>query len=223
MSKEAALGFNVYLITDGLLIDKSDIGVFFNKIEAALKGGVRCVQLREKGLCGAKLLKAAKGLRELCSRYEARLFINDRVDVALLSGADGVHLGTLSIKAGEVRAYLQESGSEALLIGVSTHNMEEAKEADRAGANFITFGPVFRTLSKAAYGAPVGLERLTEVTKRVDIPVFAIGGIDAVSIAEVKAHGAVGAAMISAILATEDIEKSASLIVREAGSKEAAL
>jgi len=223
MSKEAFVDFNLYLITEGLLIGAGDTRAFFKKIEEALKGGVRCVQLREKKLGGARLFEIAKGLRELTSRYKARLFINDRVDIALLSGADGVHLGTAGLKAGEVGSYLQESGFEALLIGVSTHNMAEAKEAELERADFITFGPVFRTPSKARYGEPCGLNKLREVTERVDIPVFAIGGINAVSIARVKACGAAGAAMISAILATEDIEKSALLTVGEVNAEETAL
>ena len=215
MTRGAPVDFNLYLITEGLLIDTSDTGAFFNKIEEALKGGVRAVQLREKKLSGARLLKVAKELRELTSRYKARLFINDRLDIALLSGADGVHLGTQGLSAAQVRAFLDLRG-EKLLIGVSTHGLKEAKEAERSGTDFITFGPVFRTPSKAAYGAPVGLDSLKEVTACLKKPIFAIGGINADRVKEVKARGAVGAAMISAILSAKDIEKSARAIIKEA-------
>jgi thiamine-phosphate pyrophosphorylase len=210
--------FRHYQITEGSLTDSSEpdeIEAFFGKLEVALKGGAAAIQLREKGLGGAKLLQVARGLRELTSRYGARLFINDRLDVALLSNADGLHLGTKGLTAAEVREWLKERNREALLIGVSTHSVEEAKEAERAGADFITFGPVFFTKSKAAYGAPVGLEKLREAKSEVSIPIFAIGGINEERIKEVKAHGAFGVAMISAILLAKDIEKSAKLIIDE--------
>lgn len=206
--------FNLYLITEGGLSNTSETGEFLGKIEDALKGGVKAIQLREKGLGGKRLLEVALELRELTSRYKAKLFINDRVDIALISGANGVHLPSSGFGAKEVRGLLG-SREEELLIGVSTHSLEEAKEAEREGANFITFGPVYETPSKAGYGEPVGIDKLAEVGRSIMTPVFAIGGIDKDKVCEVRARGADGAAMISAILGAPDIKDSAEKIIKE--------
>ncbi len=214
MNKDASLGFDLYLITEGGLSGTSETGKFLKSIEEALAGGVKAVQLREKGLGGKRLLEVAFALRELTSRYKAKLFINDRVDVAIISGADGVHLPSNGFDVKDVRGLLG-TREEELLIGVSTHSLEEAKDAEREGADFITFGPVFQTPSKARYGEPVGVERLTRVSRSIKIPIFAIGGINKERAGEVRAHGAHGAAMISAILGAPDIEESTARIIKE--------
>lgn len=213
--------FDLYLITDGALSDTSETGKFLKNIKKALAGGVKAIQLREKGLSGKRLLEVALELRELTSRYKAKLFINDRVDISLISGADGVHLPSSGVKAKDVRESLgsrgEELGSrgEGLLIGVSTHTLKEAQEAERACADFITFGPVFPTPSKACYGEPIGIEKLAEVSSIIKIPIFALGGINFKRAGEVRAAGAHGAAMISAILGAPDIEESAREIIEE--------
>ncbi|NOZ25590.1 MAG: thiamine phosphate synthase [Nitrospirae bacterium] len=183
---------------------------FYEGIEAALRGGVKAIQLREKDLTVRDLHSTACRLRDLTARYGARLFVNDRVDVALSVGADGVHLGGRSIPLRAVRKIAEEK----LLIGVSTHSIEEAVEAERYGADFITFGPVYETPSKRAYGPPVGVERLEAAAAKVSIPVFALGGVRLERIPELLKAGAAGVALISAILSSYDVEGEAARFVR---------
>lgn len=169
-------------------------------IEAALQGGVRAIQLREKDLCPAKMLDYAHQVRTLTRRYGARLLINDRVDIALAADADGVHLTEQSIDVSTARELL----GQTKLIGVSTHSLPTALSAAHSGADFITFSPIFHTLSKAAYGNPQGVERLREVCAAVNIPVFGLGGINPHNQVEVQQAGASGIALISAIFAAPD-------------------
>jgi thiamine-phosphate pyrophosphorylase len=142
-------------------------------------------------------------MRELTSRYGAKLIINDRVDIALAVDADGAHLGGESIPARAARKVL---GREKLL-GVSCHDRAGALAAQDDGADFITFGPVYYTPSKARYGEPVGIAALRETAEVLRIPVFALGGIKPGNVREVIAAGAHGIALISAIIAADDPEK----------------
>lgn len=195
--------FSLYLITDRKQLPAGDLCA---AVEGALRGGVRAVQLREKDLASRELYELALGLREITSRYGARLFINDRLDIALAAGADGVHLGESSLPVGRVRRI----AGEGILIGVSCHGLEGALAAQQEGADFITFSPVFFTPSKACYGEPVGVERLAEACRLLRIPVFALGGIKADNVHAVLKLGARGVALISAILAAGDPEAAAS-------------
>jgi thiamine-phosphate pyrophosphorylase len=195
------IDFNLYLITDRKLVTRNSS--FVTAVTQALKGGVTAVQLREKDLEARELLKLAYKMRELTNKYDVKLFINDRFDIALAVGADGVHLTQNSIPADAVKKVVKNR----LLIGVSTHSLKEAKEAEKKGADFITLGPVYKTPSKLKYGAPLGLNRLENVCKEMNIPVFALGGVKAENIDEVKKSGAYGAAMISEILCANDIKK----------------
>jgi thiamine-phosphate pyrophosphorylase len=166
----------------------------------ALRGGLRAVQLREKDLAAGQLFELAVQLRLLTREYGARLLINDRIDVALAVAADGVHLGKAGLPVYEARRIL---GGERL-IGYSAHSADEALQAQKDGADFVTIGPVYHTPSKAQYGDPPGLRALAETARRVSIPVFALGGVRPPSIAEVLAAGAHGVALISAIMAAPD-------------------
>ena len=179
-------------------------------LEQALDGGVRAVQLREKELGGRELFFLAEKLKTLCDRYHASLFINDRVDVALGVDADGVQLGSASMPTEAVRELL----GEKKLIGVSTHSLREAQEAVRQGADFILFGPVYFTSSKTAYGKPQGVGRLKEVVEKISLPVYAIGGIKTENIAEVKATGIRGIALISAIISAIEPRGAAQEILK---------
>lgn len=169
-------------------------------MEAALQGGVRALQLREKDLSPAQLLEYARQLRELTRRYAARLLVNDRVDVALAAEADGVHLTEQSMDVHTVRRLLGHDR----LIGVSTHSLDRALEAQKSGADFITFSPIYYTPSKAGYGKPQGIERLKQVCESVTLPVFALGGIKPQHQEEIRSAGASGIALISAILAAPE-------------------
>ena len=195
------IDFKVYLITDRKLF--ADSNEIFAAVEQALKGGVKAVQLREKDLGIRELLEMAYKMREITKKYKAKLFINDRVDIALAVGADGVHLGQSSMPPSAVRKI---SGNK-LIIGASTHNIDEAKKAERGGADFITLGPVYKTPSKLKYGRPIGIDALKKVKSRVSIPVFAIGGIKEDKVKEVMGAGADGIALISGILGAKSIGK----------------
>jgi thiamine-phosphate pyrophosphorylase len=196
------------LITDRELF--TDNSSLFTSIVEALKGGLKAVQLREKDLGTRDLLDMAYRMRELTKAYKAKLYINDRVDIALAVEADGVQLGKESIPAHAVRKTFQNK----LMICVSTHSLDEALEAERGGADFITLGPIHQTPSKMKYGEPLGIEALRKVKAKISIPVFAIGGIKLDKIREVKEAGADGVALISAILTAENIRETTEEFLR---------
>lgn len=191
--------FKLYLVTDGSKPDE-----ILRKSQQALEGGARAIQLREKSMNVRQLIELAKALREMTNRFQSALFINDRADVALAVKADGVHLGQDSLTVNAVR----KIAGDRLLIGVSTHGIDEAVSADADGADFITLGPVFETPSKTKYGLPLGTETLKEVCKRASIPVFAIGGVKTHNVLDVMTAGAYGVALISGIFSATDIKEA---------------
>lgn len=201
-----AVDFKLYLITDR----KQTKLPLPEAVRQALGGGVRAIQLREKDLPVRELLALAQEIRAVTGAFGAKLFINDRVDVAVAVDADGVHLGNQSMPPEAVRSVV----GKRMLVGVSTHNMEEAKMAETGGADFVTFGPVFATPSKVPYGKPVGTDGLRAVKKQIGIPIFGLGGIKRENLHEVMKAGADGIAMISAIFGAEDIRGSAENLIR---------
>lgn len=176
----------------------------------ALRGGLQVVQLREKDLSSSQLYELAGDLRRITQDFGAQLLINDRIDIALAVGADGVHLGQSSIPVAVARRIL---GSDQI-IGYSAHALDEAQQAERDGADFVTFGPVYATPSKAAYGEPLGLARLAEVSQSLSIPVLALGGVKKSSVEEVLSVGAWGIAVISAIIAAQDPADETAALLR---------
>lgn len=197
--------FKLYLITDR----KQAKMPLPDAIRLALQGGVRAVQLREKDLPIRELLALAQELRTITKENGAKLFINDRIDVAIAVSADGVHLGREGMPVEAARKLLGRD----MLIGVSTHTRQEAKAAEAGGADFVTFGPIFETPSKEKYGRPVGIDELKNAKIDINIPIFALGGIKNGNIAQIFGAGATGAAMISAILAAEDIKQASGKLV----------
>lgn len=192
-----SLDFDLYVVTDRQLTGGRPLRLV---VEAALRGGARAFQLREKDLSPRELYPLALEMRQLTQTYGARLLINDRVDVTLAVDADGVHLTTTSLPASIARRVL---GPERL-IGVSTHTLTEAQAAADEGADFLVFGPVFFTPSKAPYGEPVGLDALRAVRAAVNVPILAIGGVKKANLDQVLAAGADGIAVISAIISADD-------------------
>ncbi len=190
--------FKLYLITDR----KQTRVPLAEAVGRALRSGVRAVQLREKDLPLRELLALGRDVRSITAEFNAKLFVNDRVDAAVSIGADGVHLGQQSMPVSAVRRIVGQD----MMIGVSTHTVYEARDAEAGGADFITFGPVFFTPSKVQYGAPVGLQTLTMVKQHVHLPVFGLGGIKPGDLRTVLSAGADGVAVISAILAADDIQ-----------------
>jgi len=189
------LGFALYLVTDRSVARRP----LQTAVEECLDAGLKAVQLREKDLPVRELLALATSMRESTRRHGARLLVNDRADVALASGADGVQRTHASLP---VRA-LRGISPPGFLIGASVHSVGQAREAQAEGADFVVFGPVYDTPSKRRYGPPQGLSALALVTAAVDTPVLAIGGVTPERVAAVLAAGAAGVAVISAILAAE--------------------
>jgi thiamine-phosphate diphosphorylase len=172
-------------------------------VSEAIEGGVNAVQLREKDLPAGELLALARQIRGVCGPHVLFL-VNERVDVALMCGADGVHLGEKSLPVAPVRQLLPPS----MLVGRSTHSVNGARQAELDGADYLVLGTVFPSASHPE-GAPVGIDMLRDVTHRVGVPVVAIGGISAENAAECREAGAAGVAVISAILRAEDPRKAA--------------
>ena len=165
-------------------------------VGACVAAGLPAVQLREKDLGALELAALARRVRAVTAG-RAWLIVNDRVDIALAAGADGVQRTSTSLPILDIRAI---AGSR-LRIGASTHSREDALDAEAAGADWLVFGPVYDTASKRRYGAPQGVKTLEAVTRAVRLPVVAIGGITPSRVAEVREAGAHGVAVISAILA----------------------
>ncbi len=196
-----SVDFNLYLITDR----KQTKVPLPEAVKLSLEGGVRAIQLREKDLPVRDLLALAQELRTITTEFGAKLFINDRVDVAVAAGADGVHLGHQSMPAGAVRKIV----GDRMLIGMSCHSVEDAWEAETQGADFVTFGPIFPTPSKMRFGKPVGPEALAAAARKVQVPVFGLGGINQGNARRVMSSGAYGISLISAIFAADDIRRAA--------------
>jgi thiamine-phosphate pyrophosphorylase len=206
MASENRLDFKLYLVTDR---KQAFAGSLTEVLEKALKAGVKAVQLREKDLNSRELFQLAGEIRQLTKKHGAKLFINDRADIALAVDADGIQLGENSIPVQKIRKII----GDKKLIGVSCHSEEGALNAEKAGADFIVFGPVYNTPSKASFGPPLGIERLNSVAKRVAIPIIAIGGIKENNIQEIVRNGASGVAMISAVISAPDPYREASEIL----------
>ncbi|PKN12815.1 MAG: thiamine phosphate synthase [Deltaproteobacteria bacterium HGW-Deltaproteobacteria-4] len=207
-AEEGKVDFSLYLISDRKSLPSGQELVA--TVRAALRGGVRAVQLREKDLSAAELYPLALALRQVTREFSARLLINDRVDLALAVDADGVHLGAHSLPVSVVRQLL----GEQRIIGVSTHHPDEVHRAAVAGADFVTFGPVYSTPSKIAYGPPVGLEPLAAVCADPPLPVFALGGVSVARLPELRAAGCAHVALIGAILQAVDPEEAARGLLR---------
>jgi thiamine-phosphate pyrophosphorylase len=164
------------------------------KIRAAVAADVSWVQIREKDMPARDLLSLA---RQAIRAGRTQVFISDRLDVALTAGAAGVHLGHESAPAREVVRWCRNGNAPVdFRIGVSCHSLEEAREAESAGANYVFFGPVFETPSKQPFGPPQGIDRLVDICRAVRIPVMAIGGINEKNAVECIRAGAAGVAAI---------------------------
>ncbi len=190
----------LYAVTDRAWTGEKNL---YEQVEAALKGGVTCVQLREKNLDEDVFLAEAIAIAELCKRYHVPFFVNDNVDIAIKCNADGVHVGQEDMAAAQVR---QKVGPD-MMIGVSAHSVEEALAAVQNGADYLGVGAMFATSTKK--DAEVLTNKiLTDICNTVEIPVVAIGGINKNNIAQLSGTGIDGIALVSAIFAAEDIESA---------------
>ena len=173
-----------------------------------LDGGAKMIQLRAKTMTSRDFLQLAKTARALTTSFECTLIVNDRVDIALASAADGVHLGQEDLPLQVGRRLLGEK-----LIGISTHEIDQAREAERNGADYIGFGPMFGTITKQTGYTARGLERLTQIRAAVALPIVAIGGITESTVQDVWHAGADSAAIISDILKMENIAAKVNAIL----------
>ena len=192
-----AIDYSIYLVTDEACLHGR---LLLKCVEEALAAGVTLVQYRAKAADGGVLYAEACKLKELCDKYNVPLIINDRLDIALAVGAAGVHLGQDDLPCAVARRLLGED----FIIGVSAHNPAEAVQAVSEGADYLGCGAVFGTATKHDV-AKLGLENLRAIRKAVAVPMVGIGGITADNYAEVLATGADGAAIVSGILAQDDI------------------
>ena len=220
------LNLRLYLVTDEACLPPGRN--LFDAVEEALQAGVTLVQYREKNGLGKGMLEKARRLIALCHRYNVPLIVNDRLDIALLSGADGVHLGQDDIPVAEARRMADQffancaaantannttahkAGStlpltgSRFIIGATAHNVQEALAAEAAGADYLGCGAVFATKTKKNT-VPLGLDGLRAIIKAVHIPVVGIAGVTLQNYKQVLSTGANGAAVISAILGADDI------------------
>jgi thiamine-phosphate pyrophosphorylase len=180
------------------------LAILLEKIRFAVRCGVDWVQIREKDMPGRELLAvlrdsliAAKRIAVAERRAETRIYVNDRLDVALAAGAAGVHLGGESLPVGDVVRWCRDGNARAgFQVGVSCHSVEAVIDAEQSGANYVFFGPVFDTPAKREFGPPQGIERLRDACGAVGIPVIAIGGVNESNAQDCIRAGAAGIAAI---------------------------
>jgi thiamine-phosphate pyrophosphorylase len=206
--------YDLYVISDPVLArGRSHLEV----VRAALEGGADAIQIRDKSSTAYNLSLISAEIQPLARKFGAAFFVNDRVDVALLARADGAHVGQEDLPAREARRLLPRPR----LIGVSAGSKEEARRAEREGADYVGVGPVFATATKPDAGEPLGIEALATIAAAVRIPVVAIGGITQENVARVFAAGASGAAVVSAVVAADDMAAAARALKRAmAGSRQ---
>lgn len=194
----------LYLVTNSDEFESED--AFLDAVASALQGGVDILQLREKTMNANKILAIGEKIKQLCLLYNTTFIVNDRIDIAFLLEADGVHLGQDDLDVKSAREILGANS----IIGVSTHAPEQAMKAVEDGADYIGMGPVFATPTKQGK-TPVGLDYVKWVSKNIKIPAFAIGGIDTVNVDEVLNAGASRICAVRAIINACSPQKAAEL------------
>lgn len=189
----------LYAVTDRAWVGKQSL---YEQVESALKGGVTCVQLREKELAEEDFLKEALEISALCKEYDVPFIINDNVEIAIKCQADGIHVGQEDMEASQVRKKVGED----MMIGVSVHSVEEALEAVKKGADCLGVGAMFSTSTKKDVNL-LPKESLKDICQAVNVPVVAIGGIGKSNIIDLSGTGVDGVALVSAIFSADDIEE----------------
>jgi len=189
-----------------VIIDASEKALAVAK--QAIAGGVTAIQLRDKKATALHLVTFGQKLHALTREYNTPLFVNDRVDVAMAINAEGIHIGQDDMPLVFARKII---GSKKI-IGVSVQTVEQARQAEQDGADYLGCGPVFPTMSKADASSPIGLTGLAAVAASVSVPVIAIGGIDHTNIRDVRGKGVAGVAVISAIMEASDPRKAATML-----------
>lgn len=192
------MDYGLYIVTDEILAPGcSHIQI----ARESLAGGANIIQLRDKRRGGAELYTIAKEIRSLCNEYSAEFIVNDRLDIALLTGADGVHLGQDDIPVSAARTI----APRPFIIGISVGSVEEAILAEKGGADYLGVGPVYPTGTKKDAGPAVGPSLIRKIREKTKIPIVAIGGINLSNARDVIDAGADGIAVISAVICSPDI------------------
>jgi len=206
-NKEKLKDIDLYFITDSRLTRKTVL----EDVKSAIKAGVRIIQYREKEKNTKEMISEAKKISRLCKENNTIFIINDRVDIALATDADGTHLGNDDMPYTTARRLV----GYKKIIGLTVHNVEEAVEAEKIGADYIGISPIFETKTKLDAGKPAGIKLIEDVKKKINIPLVAIGGINENNIKAVLKAGARSIAAISATIAKSNVEKECKKI-REA-------
>lgn len=196
----------LYAVTDRAWVGRQSL---YEQVESAIKGGVTCVQLREKELNDEDFLKEAVEISALCRKYNVPFFINDNVEVAIKCNADGIHVGQEDMAAAQVRSRVGDD----MMIGVSVHSVEEALDAVKNGADCLGVGAIFSTSTKTDVDV-LPRDVLCDICNAVDIPVVAIGGIGKGNISQLAGTGVDGVALVSAIFGADDIENECRILRR---------
>lgn len=199
---------NLYLVTDRHWLANRDLE---DDVEKAILGGVTMVQLREKNIDNDSFIELAKKVKQVCNKYKIPFIINDNLEVALAVDSDGIHIGQDDLPASLVR---QKIGPDKIL-GVSAHNLDEAIAAKKAGATYLGAGAMFSTTTKDNT-TNLSIEQLQAITKNVDIPVVAIGGINYDNCLSLKNCNLAGIAVVSAIMAATNISEATSNLKKRA-------
>lgn len=194
----------LYAVTDRAWVGRQTL---YEQVEDALKGGATIVQLREKNFSEEELVEEAIRIREICHKYNVPFIVNDNVEVALKSGADGVHVGIEDAPVAEIR---KRVGKE-FIIGATAKTVEQAKAAEAAGADYLGVGAVFPSPTKKN-AIRISNEQLNEICSSVEIPAVAIGGISLENVTEIRGGGIEGVAVVSAIFAAENIEETTKVL-----------
>lgn len=202
MSKQAQLE-RLYVITDRASA-RQGLGPLQAVVEAALEAGARFFQLRDKERPASETWQLGERLEPHFEEARADFLVNDRADIALGLGADGVHRPSTGLPVSALREILGERS----IVGVSTHDYDEAREAERAGADFVTLSPVFTSPSKPDYGPPLGLSTFETIARQIEIPVYALGGITPERTESCLDAGAHGVAVMSGIMAADHPRKA---------------
>lgn len=198
---KSKIDYSLYLCTDRSIMSDASIE---ECVEKSLKGGVSVVQIREKDCPGKEFLQIAKSVKEITRRYGVPLIINDRVDVAIAVGADGVHVGQDDLPCAIVRSMVGED----MIIGVSASSLTEALKAQQDGADYIGVGAMFATDTKSD-AKVVSMEELDIIRREVSIPIVVIGGINKTTLHDFIGKGIDGIAVVSAIVSQNDVEGAA--------------
>ena len=200
--KPLNVDYAVYLVTDrGLSRGRTTLQI----VKAAVRGGVTCVQFREKSCSTREFIFEALSIKDYLTRHKIPLIINDRVDIAQAVNADGVHLGQSDMPIDMAKSIVKDS----MLIGISAESLTDAIRAEKDGADYIGVSPIFTTPTKTDTTHPLGLDGLREIRSSIKIPIVGIGGLNRKNAGEVIRHGADGVAVVSAIVSADHPEEAA--------------